>query len=560
MGSGLSAGHRFLLRDGDRTVDWRGCGRNSVGHMRKLFSVSKVAAGAVLASVAVATGVVGVGQASAVTGGVEAVEPYSFLGSLQIADAYTRRADDHKCGVTLLAPQWAVTAAHCAKNPANALTGTPRGWKVRFGSLDEGSGGEMAEVDKFYRLVADGPGTTGRDVALLRLAVPVKAKPTRLASVTPAVGTPVRMVGWGDTCRGSAQECMPERLHEADSVLQAPSECESVGLKVSLCVGAKYSGVLAGNTDSGGPALVEEGGQWVVAGTVHAGVGRGQTEYTDVVRHADWINGIMSGARVPADDPVPDVDVSGAADLGGCAGSVVRSPTGRSTDPALVLTNGHCVRGDRPAPGAALSDQPVDQKVALLDRYGWVGSAARANRLVYATMTGTDVALYRIDKTYGQLAAAGVKMFDLADTPMKAGDKITMITQTDRRSCAVAAVVPHLREGGWEQDSSVRYDTCASQHGDSGSPLVSEDGSTVVGVNNTHNDGFTLDPQGGKIEAEPCSANNPCEVDANGDVTSVKAASYGQQVYQLSACLAEGSELDLNREGCILGRTEKPAA
>ncbi|WP_409497393.1 trypsin-like serine protease [Amycolatopsis sp. cmx-11-12] len=482
-------------------------------------------------------------------------QPYSFLGSLQIPDAYHPRADDHKCGVTLLALQWAVTGSHCARNPFNALTGTPRGWTVRFGSLDQGAGGEVAPVDKFYRLVPDQPGMGGRDVALLHLVAPVKAKPTRLASVTPTAGTPVRIVGWGSTCSDAeagkkGRECYPDRLRQADTVVTPLSECR--GRPGHLCVGVRNGGIEAANTDSGGPALVKENGQWLVAGTAESGSNSpNQTLYADVVKQAEWIKGIMSGARVPADDPVPDIDVSGSASLDFCSGSVVRAPASKVTDAALVLTNGHCVDGDRPTPGAALVDQPADRKVALQDRGGWVQTVAHADRLVYATMTGTDAAVYRMDKTYGQLAAAGVKILDLTSTPMRAGDKIRLLTADPRHtsSCAVAAVVPHLREGGWQQDDSVRYNTCTSTHGDSGAALLSEDGTTVVGVNNTSND-----------DGQRCTENNPCEVDANGAVTAVKGRSYGQQVHKLAACLAERSTIDLSRPGCTLTHTDKPTA
>ena len=39
-------------------------------------------------------------------------------------------------------------------------------------------------------------------------------------------------------------------------------------------------------------------------------------------------------------------------------------------------------------------------------------------------MTGTDVALYRLDRTYAELAAADAKVFDLTRTPAAAGDRV----------------------------------------------------------------------------------------------------------------------------------------
>ena len=109
--------------------------------------------------------------------------------------------------------------------------------------------------------------------------------------------------------------------------------------------------------DSGGPALVRDGNQWVVAGVVGGPDESGKTLSTDVTPHPDWLHGIITGTDVhlPA-DLIPDLE--GSVDLSGCAGSVVRTLASRPQDPALVLTNGHCVQGQRPGTGTAMVDQP----------------------------------------------------------------------------------------------------------------------------------------------------------------------------------------------------------
>ena len=71
-------------------------------------------------------------------------------------------------------------------------------------------------------------------------------------------------------------------------------------------------------------------------------------------------------------------------------------------------------------------DQPADREVPIADRQGYPQTTARAKRLVYATMTGTDIALYRLDKTYAQLKAEGAKVFRLASAPVRAGDPLTV--------------------------------------------------------------------------------------------------------------------------------------
>ncbi|QDQ09598.1 trypsin-like serine protease [Streptomyces spectabilis] len=461
------------------------------------------------------------------------------------------RPDGHRCGAVLIAPQWAVTAGHCANTPAGATAGVPRGWKVRVGSLNTTSGGEVAEIDRFYRRhnTYDPP---GEDIAVLHLRKPVRAKPVRLAGTTPAVGTPVRILGWGETsdsCGGfDDPRCFPSKLREADTEVVPLEECwDDLGDTSPLCVGRANPAVGPGMTDSGGPALVRSGDEWVLAGTVIGPGIRGAnlpTMYTDVSKNADWISGIVTGTKVPPLTPVPNVE--GVAAVGDCMGSVVRTATSRPNDPALALTNGHCVPSGRPAPGAAVVDQPADLEgpVTINDPAGYTRTSARATRLVYATMTGTDIALYRLDKTYAQLAAEGAKVFRLSTTPMRKGDRLLMAHRSSRPLCTVEAAVRHLREDGYQQDGSVRYassNTCVSRPGYSGTALLAADGNTVVGINNTHN-----------RDGEQCTNNNPCEVGRGGSVTAVKGRSYGQQVHKIAACLTKGSRSNLSRPGCAL--------
>ncbi|MEU5547794.1 trypsin-like serine protease [Streptomyces sioyaensis] len=484
-------------------------------------------------------------QAQAINGGTTSTRPYSFMGSFQPSFPAPPRPDGHGCVVEVLAPQWVLTASHCAgKNPTNAKNGVPQGWKVRIGSLDTTSGGEVAEVDHYYRLSAPPENFFSKDVALMHLKTPVKAKPVPIASATPPVGTSVRIMGWGMTCDDAGNPaCFPTRLHEVDTVVQASSTCPDAKTG-ELCIGSRDGSVSAGNMDSGGPVLVREKGRWAVAGVVSGPSSGGPTLYTDVTKHADWINGIISGKNLPPDDVIPNVE--GAVDLNGCTGSVVRTPASRPTDPALMLTNGHCVEGQPPAPGTALVDQPADRQVPIADAQGYPRITARANRLLYATMTGTDIALYRLDKTYAQLNTAGAKVFRLTSTPVRAGSPLTMAYTSQRLACTTQAVVPHLREDGYQQDQSIRYapsPDCNPWHGMSGSALLAPDGTTVVGIHNTHND-----------DGAQCTENNPCEVAADGTVTAVKGRAYGQQVSMIPACLTQGSKLDLNRPGCTLTR------
>ena len=297
----------------------------------------------------------------------------------------------------------------------------------------------------------------------------------------------------------------------------------------------------AGNTDSGGPALVRTGRTWTVVGTViGANSSAVPVVYSDVSYYRDWIDGIVDGSAVPPDDVLPDIE--GGVFFNGCSASVVRTASSRPDDPALLLTNGHCVP-ERPAAGDAVVDQPDDSLVEVMDRTGYTGATARTTRLLYATMTGTDVALYRLDKTYAQL---DVRTFTLTDKAATVGTRVDILAggPGKRYRCVIDAVVPHLREQGYQQDDSYRYAAdCGVRHGSSGAPLVLADGVTVVGVHSTGND-----------SGEECTENNPCEVSSDGTVRVEQGRRYGQRTTMLPACLSTNSRLDLDAPGCTLQR------
>ncbi|CAL9567099.1 serine protease [Streptomyces griseomycini] len=239
------------------------------------------------------------------------------------------------------------------------------------------------------------------------------------------------------------------------------------------------------------------------------------------------------------------VGFAGTVSLSNCSGSVVRMPDSAADDPALVLTNGHCLESGFPAPGQVLVDRASSRSFGLLNPSGARVATLRADRLLYATMTDTDAAIYRLNTTYARIKSAyGIDALTLSDTRPQAGTAISVVSGYWKRiyNCSVDGFVYRMKEGDWTWKDSVRYTPeCDTIGGTSGSPVV--DGATgeVVAVNNTGNE-----------DGERCTVNNPCEVDRNGTVTVRQGINYAQQTYLFPACFGADNRLELNASGCAV--------
>jgi V8-like Glu-specific endopeptidase len=249
---------------------------------------------------------------------------------------------------------------------------------------------------------------------------------------------------------------------------------------------------------------------------------------------------------------VTTVDFTAIVALDDCSGSLVRLTTSKDTDPAFVLTNGHCYEGGFLKAGEVLVAQASDRTFSLLtsDGQGTKGTLTAA-QIVYATMTGTDFTLYKLTDTYADIAKRfGVKPLTVLDHHPVAGTPIRVVSGFWRKiySCSIDKFVFELKEADWTFQDSIRYTEpgCEVIGGTSGSPVIDADTGEVVGINNTTNE-----------DGETCTLDNPCEVDASGKTTVELGASYGQELYQLYTCMTPANELDLEQPGCVLA---KPAS
>jgi V8-like Glu-specific endopeptidase len=239
---------------------------------------------------------------------------------------------------------------------------------------------------------------------------------------------------------------------------------------------------------------------------------------------------------------------AGTVALSNCSGSVVKPAATPDTAPALVMSNGHCLETGFPGPGQVITNRTSSRTFTLLNANGGNAGTLRAKKIVYGTMTDTDVSLYQLTTTYAQIKSSyGISPLELSNAHPTTGAAIDVVSGYWKRiySCNVDGFVYQLKEGSWTWKDSIRYTSaCQTIGGTSGSPIVS--GGKVIGVNNTGNE-----------DGQRCTLNNPCEVAPDGTVTVRRGTNYGEQTYLFYGCLKAGSEIDLRNPACAL---PKPAA
>lgn len=255
-------------------------------------------------------------------------------------------------------------------------------------------------------------------------------------------------------------------------------------------------------------------------------------------------------AAAPVSPPAPAapavaVTYAGTVALSNCSGSVVRAPASQPNDPALVLSNGHCLETGFPAAGEVVKDRPSTRSFSLLNSAGSKVATLRASKISYATMTDTDLSLYQLTKTYAQIQSQyGIAALTLNDVRPSQGSAIKVVSGYWKRTytCNVDGFAYRLKEGAWTWKDSVRYtSSCNTIGGTSGSPVIDTATGKVVAVNNTGNE-----------DGARCTDNNPCEVDESGKVTVRKGINYAQETYIVVPCIGPGNVIDLNRPGCTL--------
>lgn len=240
----------------------------------------------------------------------------------------------------------------------------------------------------------------------------------------------------------------------------------------------------------------------------------------------------------------------GIVKLSNCSGSLVVFNGMPLTAKAVMMTNGHCLStgpfGGFLKPGEVWFNKTASRSFKLYDKSMKLHNI-KSTKVLYATMTNTDLAFYELEESYNEiLARTGVRPYLLDSNHPLRGEEIEIISgYWDRGyTCAIDDFVFKLREADWTFTNSIRYtDGCDTIGGTSGSPIIAKGQRRVIGINNTSNE-----------SGKRCAMNNPCEVSEAGDITVLSGKRYGQQTYNVYTCLTPDFRLNLTKAGCELPR------
>ncbi|RZS44950.1 trypsin [Herbihabitans rhizosphaerae] len=216
-----------------------------------------------------------------IIGGHDATEDYSFMASLQ-------RNGRHNCGASLIAPEWVVTAAHCVPSD-----GSVTGLKLRIGSKTVDGGGELVDAAKVSIHPDYGSGKPGGDLAVVKLAKAVQAKPIAIASETGPAGTPTRILGWGTTKDGD--QVPPKTLQELDTKKVEDDNCVNFAPGNEICTDSDTENAMGCFGDSDGPQLKGKAGAWELVGATSRDgdsdpkCSTGTGIWTDVPSYVAWV-------------------------------------------------------------------------------------------------------------------------------------------------------------------------------------------------------------------------------------------------------------------------------
>ena len=214
----------------------------------------------------------------------------------------------------------------------------------------------------------------------------------------------------------------------------------------------------------------------------------------------------------------------------GCSGVVFEMPGMTENHKALILTNGHCMgfgsyMGVYPNDGEFYINYLSSNSVVIKKNGQDQGKRFPYQKVLFATMTVTDLAVIELESTYRQLRKEGYTVYAIAQEEAQSGMIIEFnsYNQKAHNVCEVEKIVPILKLGPWTWNNSIRMKTnpqCRYSYGQSGTAGIEQNSGLIYGLVQTMYDGD-----------RPNSLGNPYEVHYKEDGSSESLTGAAFQPY-----------------------------
>lgn len=236
-----------------------------------------------------------------------------------------------------------------------------------------------------------------------------------------------------------------------------------------------------------------------------------------------------------------------------CTVNLIEPPGGcePSDDaPAMIATNGHCIGLPKGSNVRMNEEFSADVSFNHFQDTQNKHVPAKVDRILYANMNTKDIAVLRLNMTYGELKRKGIRPFKVAKK-FEEGKLRNVAVPTDGvpkeqrylrgNDCSSGPKRDVLEDTFlWRQQVSL---DCPAVGGSSGSGIFSEKTGELMGLLNT---GINE-----KEPSLPCRYNGPCSVDSDG-VHPEKDIRYGFDLSFLHQCATKTCELDPTQGSCPL--------
>lgn len=194
-----------------------------------------------------------------------------------------------------------------------------------------------------------------------------------------------------------------------------------------------------------------------------------------------------------------------------------------SKEPTIV-TNGHCV--GRIPNGVEWKDKYKEKEFIFQSPVTKEQVVLHSEKILYATMTGTDIAVMNLVEKWDELKKLGLVGLRIYPDHAKSEMEIVRVERYpvfSQYNCFIEKVIPKLTEAQWSWTNAFRHN-CDNWGGASGSAIIDKSSGLLIGIHNTANE-----------EGKLCSENNPCEIDDDGKVEAYIGKGYGQRIDILSS-------------------------